>query len=641
MPDLSLNSELSRMGGAVFIRDFKRSKIDAFIPLPSEWAAENRWLPEGTSEFPGLINHSIAPHMVEIQDCFHPDSGIQQVTIMKSTQSLATTTLENVMGHSIKYKLNNILYIISSKNIAGIRSSSAIDAMIDNSGLAEYIKPISIRMKRKIADTKFYKELHGGRRLMMTSWNSIGDAKSLTWSLIIMDELDEAPYELAGQGDPESIFAGRGKTIRNLKIAKISTPTTTEGRIYRNFLDGDQRYFHAQCQLCGERQVLDVKGLGRDYGLTARSETIDSVEQIIPDTVEYICKFCKKPSREYQKGAMMAGGIWKPTARPINAGYRSYQISNLMSPIMFYTWSRVMQEFCETGWGEKITKFKNFTIDVLGKPWEHRVKKQSWEMLKSNAGEYELKTIPQGGYLVVSGTDVQKRWLEFVAVAYGPGMSSYIIDHQKFFGETKHWTNQVWRDWQNYKDSTKYKLTDYSAEKERSIMLPIAMSSIDTAYNPKGNRQDQEGDSVLEHTVYEIVARSMRTIACRGNPDLRDMILKEERIKKNIALKTRYDLAVNELKDEIMVKIDLPRNADGTYPRGYIHFTKFLPDEFFKGFLSEVYAEVLPGKWEYKKIYERNEPLDCYNLARGAAERLNLASWTDQVWENYRKQLFS
>ena len=87
-----------------------------------------------------------------------------------------------------------------------------------------------------------------------------------------MDEIDEAPYELAGQGDTEAIFAGRGKTIRNLKIVKLGTPTTVEGRIYRNFLEGDQRYYFVQCQFCGGMQILELKGLGRDYGLTARSE---------------------------------------------------------------------------------------------------------------------------------------------------------------------------------------------------------------------------------------------------------------------------------------------------------------------------------------------------------------------------------
>ena len=103
------------------IKFVQNMKLDSHIPMPSEWAAENRVIPSGQSEAWGKINHDLAPHLVEIQDCFHPDSGIKVVTIMKSTQSLATTTLENVIGHSIKYKLHNILYIISSKNIAKIR----------------------------------------------------------------------------------------------------------------------------------------------------------------------------------------------------------------------------------------------------------------------------------------------------------------------------------------------------------------------------------------------------------------------------------------------------------------------------------------------------------------------------------------
>lgn len=610
------------------IRNFiKGFKTDAYIPMPSKWAAENRYLPPGTTEYPGLVDHSVAPHLVEIQDCFHPDSGIIVVTIMKGTQALATTAIENVIGHSIKYKLHNILYIISSKNIAGIRSSSAIDTMIDYSGLAEFIKPMSTRMKRKVADNKYYKEMHGGRRLMLTSWNSIADAKSVTWSFIIEDELEEAPYELANQGDPEKIFEGRATTINDRKFAKLSTPTTTNGRIYKNFLQGDQRFFNAKCVLCGERQVLELFGLGRDYGLKARSETIDGVEQIIPETVEYICKFCKKSLKEFQKGKMMSGGIWIPTARPVNPGYRSYHISNLMSPVMFYTWTRVMQDFCETDWGANITKFKNFTIDTLGWPWENRTEKKSWKDIKyKRAEKYPLGIMPEGGLIAVSGTDVHKIFLEVTVVGYGPGMENWILDHKKFYGETFNYKNKVWQEWQNYITKTKFKL--------KNIEIPIAMNAVDSGYNPK---QNELNDTSLneEHTVYEIVARTPRSIAVRGNDSLVDLVIRPEKVKKVSPLKFRYDVAVSVLKEEIMMNLDLP---EGT--RGYTHFSADLPDEYFKGFLSEIYAEVLPGKWMWKKIYERNEPLDTYISARAAAERLNLPSWSDQVWENYRLKLF-
>jgi phage terminase large subunit GpA-like protein len=357
----------------------RRWKTSAYIEPPSEWAAQNRYLPQGISNYPGRINHDIAPHMVEIMDCFHPDSGVKSVSVMKSTQSLATTTIENVIGWAIKHKLHNILYIISSKSMARMRSSAAIDVLIDYSGLKEYVRPISDRMKRKTGDNTFYKELSGGYRLMMTSYFSIADSKSFSWDLIIFDEIEEAPYELKGQGDPEALFTVRGVTARHLKIAKISTPTTSHGRIHRNFLEGDQRYFFCRCPLCGEYQVLRTMTEGRKYGLTFDVERIEKIDQVIADSVHYVCEFCGDKIYEYQKQDMLTHGRWTPTARPVNNEYRSYHISNLISPIMFYTWPRVCQDWVETGYGQNITKLKAFVINILGEPWEARAEKKIME----------------------------------------------------------------------------------------------------------------------------------------------------------------------------------------------------------------------------------------------------------------------
>jgi len=114
---------------------------------------------------------------------------------------------------------------------------------------------------------------------------------------------------------------------------------------------------------------------GRDYGLFAQFETVDGMPFVIKDTLKYVCEHCKKDLYEYQKGDMLNSGKWIPTARPINPNYRSYQISNLMSPVMFYSWKQCMQDFAETDFGQNILKYKNFVIDVLGEPWETRAKR--------------------------------------------------------------------------------------------------------------------------------------------------------------------------------------------------------------------------------------------------------------------------
>jgi phage terminase large subunit GpA-like protein len=485
-------------------------------------------------------------------------------------------------------------------------------------------------MKRKTADNTYWKEFSGGYRMMLTSWNSIADAKSFSWDLIIMDELDEAPYELANQGDPEHLFSMRGITARNLKIFKLSTPTTTQGRIYKNFLAGDQRYYNCQCPICGELQVLTMMYGGRDYGLFGRSEVKDNITQIIPESVRYICKFCKKEIYEYQKQDMLNGGKWIPTARPINPAYRSYHISNLMSPIAFFSWVKVMQNFCETDFGQKITSFKSFIINILGEAWEARTEKRSYIDLYNKAEDYPLGILPEGALIVTMGTDVQKMYLQYTVVAWGRDMQSWVIDEGKFhaINGTKDKNDRCWQDWRNFILTKKYRL-----KKCETVEVIISRVAIDSGYNPDSEKIDGT-DITYEHTVYEMVARTPRTIACRGNWKLKDTILKEERVKRQSPLKVRYDHAVNELKDEIFVKIDLPAGAPGE-----MHFTKQLGEEFFRGFLSEVYAETEPGKWSYRKIYERNEPLDTWILARAAAEHLNLSSWTEQIWNDVEMRL--
>lgn len=625
-----IDKQIDLIAREQIINYINKWRLDSYLELPSEWAERCRHLPQGTTARPGKIDHSIAPHMVEICNCAHPDSGVKQTSIMKSTQSLATTTVEHVIGWAIDHGLHNILYIISSLSMAKQRSSAAIDVLIDYSGLADKMKPISSRMKRKTGDNTFWKEFAGGYRLMMTSWNSIADAKSFSWDLIIMDELDEAPFELSNQGDPEVLFSVRGITAKNLKIFKLSTPTTTHGRIYKNFMDGDRRYYNCQCPHCGELQVLQMMLGGRDYGLFGLSEKKDNIVQIIPESVKYTCKYCKSIIFEYQKQDMLTGGKWIPTARPINNLYRSYHISNLMSPIFSFTWHQVMQQFCETDFGQKITAYKGFLINILGEPWESKASKKNWEELKEKAEDYQLGAVPTGGLIITAGCDVQKHWIEVIVTAWGRDMESWVIDHKKFHAEdtTRDKNDRCWNDLKNFIITKKYNLT-----KKPTIDLMISRAAIDSGYNPDDEKINNT-DITAEHTVYEFVARCPKTIACRGNYKLKDCIIKEERIKKLSPLKIRYDHAVNELKDEIFVKVDFPIGT-----QGYMHFSKYLSDDFFKGFLSEVYCEISSGKWGYRKMFDRNEPLDCWILSRVAAEQLNIPTWDLKIWNDVEMRL--
>jgi len=286
-----------------------------------------------------------------------------------------------------------------------------------------------------------------------------------------------------------------------------------------------------------------------------------------------------------------------------------------------------MQAFCETDYGQSITKFKAFVINILGEPWESRSEKKSWTDLKDRAEDYPLGEIPEGGLVVTGHADVQKNRIELQSVAWGVNMENWVIDYQVFYGQTCQKNNQVWTDLKNFVNTKKYKL--------KNINLPFAKVGLDSGYNPA--RDDNETDASTEHVVYEFVARnSVKFIACRGNPKLKDRIIKEERVIRKSLLKRRYDVAVSELKDETFIKLDYSPGMDG-----YIHFSSMLNDDYFRGFVSEVFKEIAPGKWGWDKIFDRNEPLDTYIGSRAVAEYLNLPAWTEQAWSAYRSKIFN
>ena len=194
------------------------------VPPFSEWAEDERYIPEGVSDYYGPFDWSIAPHLKEILDCLHPDHPARKVALMKSVQSAGTTSIgENAMGAFIRYKLGNVLFLTSTKGIGAIRGSANIDTLIDNSGLAGLLKPMSNRTGHKNKDNTFYKEFVGGIKLLITSYGSIGDLKSNTWHLIIRDEWEEAGVELKDQGDIDGIIEGRTRGLRFYKIVDIST----------------------------------------------------------------------------------------------------------------------------------------------------------------------------------------------------------------------------------------------------------------------------------------------------------------------------------------------------------------------------------------------------------------------------------
>jgi phage terminase large subunit GpA-like protein len=623
------NAAIEQNTTKTFIEYLLSFKVEYSTPSITEWAETARYLPPGSTERPGMWAADFVPYAVEIQECMHPDSDVRTASILKSTQSLITTTAENVIGHSIRYGLHNILYVISDLSLGAIRSSYAIDTLIDKCGLSGFVGPVTKREKqRKSGDRTMYKELSGGRRFMISSYKSLSTLDSLSWDLIIMDELDKAPPVIKGIGDPEGIIEARGKTIKNLKIMKLSTSSARTSRIYEAFKKGDQREYMIPCPRCGGLQWLEMMKDGREYGLYGEySEGGEKKKpSFISGSERYKCKHCGSDFYEREKKDFMketrTGGLagWEAQKQAQDSRDRSYHISAMMSPLT--SWGDILSDWVKTDFGRIKAAYKNFVITSEGLPYIQTNIFTPWKALRNRAEDYALGRLPSGAYVITGGVDVQKNRLEIQLVGWGPGMEAWSFDHQIFLGETADGGDKCW------KDLAEYCMKVYEAGKNKAE-IAIARVGVDVSYNP--NLDPTIKSSVLKtdvNAVYNFCAMSKGFfVPLRGQAkDLRDMLVKR-RAHVNYGI-YYYQVDVNAIKSEFLDSIDIEEGA------GMIHISNDYSDWELRQFVSEIWTELDDsGKMGFKKIYERNEMLDTFIYARAVASILGIDRYTSADWE--------
>lgn len=624
---------------------FLLNKIDALptsaaIPCIVDWLELNRYMPPEITENYGQFNRNMIPHLIEPLMMLHPDNPTTHLTMMKSVQSGATTSLiEGAMAFYTKFKLGSCLYLTSTKSMGKVRSSSALDVLIDNSGLDKLLKPISKRDgSRKTADTTFYKEFSGGVKWLITSYNSIGDMKSNTFHLILADEWDEAGIEIADQGDIAGIIEGRTMAARNYKIVFVSTPSRMEtSRIYKSFCEGDQRQMYLPCPICGREQILELYGSGKKYGLTFNMKTEKATGNKLLDeeAVRYICKYCEGEFTEAHKQNMLENGIWRPTwqtsdFRPKTKNHRSYNNQGLLSP--FLPWTRICQQFVNTDYGQDLMLFKDFTINYMGRPWASQSKKSNWQDLYDRRDKYkyvdgttgENDKIPKGVLQFTGGADVHKDRIEVIITGWGRSGESWIIEKKIFFGLTEEVDNPIWAELSLWALTKEYKV--------HGKAQAISRIAIDQGYNPSENKNLGRGKDFAKkpHIVQDFVAENYRFMSVRGITGQGEIITSKK--IQGGKLTRRYDISVDILKEDIFARIERKEGP------GAIHFPDF-EKENFKQFCSEVFKQLPTKKFGWGKVYERNEVLDCYIYSLAVAHSMSLIQRTREVWDEFEQYI--
>ena len=599
---------------------------DAICPPPvmsmDVWADDHRRLPAVSSPEPGKWRTDRVPFMREIMQCLSSDSIVEDVALKKGTQISGTELGLNLIFYTVDHDPASIMVVTPNLKLAqkfsNIRLQPAIDMM---PGLEE---KFADRKSRDSGNTILEKRFDGGVLVIVGSESS-SDLKSIPICILIMDEVNEYPLNLAGQGDTEVLAIKRTQNYKSRrKIYRNSTPTL-EGscRIDKSFVAGDQRYYYLKCPHCGERQRLVWKNIRWNKSLPIAQQ---------PSSVYYACEHNGCSIEEHHKTQMLADGEWIPHNPHAPENRRSYHISSLYSPLGWYSWEDAVRDWLDAQ-GD-IEKLIAFTNTVLAECWKESVNDVSATMLQGKAENYERGIVLRGGLKLLGSVDVQKDRIEAFVYAVGRGQEQWFVDYEVFYGDPgipcKVEKDDPDSPWDDLDDWLQKPWTH-----ECGAVMKLAGYAVDTGY--------------LANDVYNYVRahQKQKAIAVKGakphdapllgRPKKMDIDFRGRVIKSGVEL---YMVGTQGAKTTIYNRYQ----REETSGPGTLHFPDWLPFEIFEQLTAErLHRKYVNGYavyvWGKVSSAARNEATDCIVYLQALIQKMGLHRYSTARWDNIEQSL--
>jgi phage terminase large subunit GpA-like protein len=486
-------------------------------------------------------------------------------------------------------------------------SKQRLESMISETPcLAARIAPAR---SRDSGNTMFSKEFPGGM-MLLTGANSATGLRSAPCRYIFADEIDAFPADVDGEGDPVSLAEKRATTFARRKILLTSTPTIKDhSRIEAEYLRSDQRRFYVPCPKCGEMQWLKWAQMKWEDG--------------DPQTARYECEHCGERFEELHKPSMLRRGEWRATA-PGDGRTAGFQLSGLYSPLGWFSWTDMVEEFLRAK--ADAPALKTWLNTRAAETWEEDyASKVSADGLRDRCEDFVMGVLPEGSVALTFGVDVQDNRLAISGWAWGRDEEGWLIYHQEIYGDPSR--ADLWRQ----VDEAVLREWDHaSGRKLRPDVVCVDSGGHFTAevYQYARERQRQG--------VIAIKGASQRNKAVIGKGAKVDINAKGRTMKRGAMV---FSVGTDTAKTTLFAR--LKHNEPG---EGYLHFPIGTTDEYFKQLTAE--KQVMkytrggfPVREWVKKANARNEALDTLVYAFAGLQYLYQRRDRRTIWDQLEQRL--
>lgn len=556
----------------------------------TEWADANRFLPNTqASSVPGPWRTSFTPYLKEIQNAIS-DRKQERIVVMSSARVGKTSIILHAIGYYIDFDPSPIMITLPTIEIGEAFSTEKLAPFLRDTKCLR--GKVAEPRSRDGANTLKKKEFPGGF-IVIAGANSAASLSSRDIKILAFDEVDRAPDDASGEGDPVKLAETRTTTFgegRGRKIILTSTPTIKgQSRIEKAYENSTMEQWCLACPSCGEKQPL-------------------SWRQVNFETAQHACREC---GCLHSKSEWLAGeGEW--IARKPDEKTRGFHVNALVSP--FVSWETLIDEFhiatqlAEHGDYQELKVFIN---TMLGETWEERGETVDESGLMARREEYYAE-VPDGVCVLTIGVDTQDNRLCYEIKGWGAGKESWGIEYGELWGDPRVPGSVVW----GQLDEVIRKTRKYANGRP----VPVVCTCIDMG----GHADDQV-------CTYAKARQGWNVWAVRGIGGQGKLFI-HSTVKSKTASATVFNLGVDTGKDEIMSRLRVGQRGPGYchFPRGSVQdytgayeSVRGYDERYFAGLTAEkkVLKISKKGYRTYEWVNDRkqaNEPFDVSNYASAA-----------------------
>lgn len=594
--------------------------ISSFTPKKKknivEWMdSPGLMLPSNTAE-PGKMDVNRTPYMFDILKKMSPDDPTKEVILVFGSQMAKTTTENAIMGYYMEEDPSPIAFAFSDDgNLKGYIKNKFDPLLAANPRMKSLLRSdgsgSADSMSSKIFPGGFIKFLSG---------KSESSMRSDSVRIVIADEVDG--MGLTKGGDVRSLLRKRTNTFKDRsKICMSSTPLN-DGIIYTYLRESTYNKYYVPCPCCGQMITLS-----RD---TLRWSLIEDTNTVSDAWME--CPECKGVIRNEDKITMLPKGEWRATNEKADPSIQGYYLPSYYAPVGWLNWKDCAKELIEAQNStedqreERLSTYTN-TIDAM--PYiKGGVDEQEWRAVfeKAKTSEYVRGNIPKWVKFLTTGADVQKNRFEISLYGWGKMGRSLAIDHWIIPIGDNEIDDPMSPSWYTFVETVLK--SDFI--RSDGIHLQTIANAIDSSYETENiNNWWRTLPNNLKDRMYIV----------RGRVNLEGLLP----IRKDIKRKNGGDIffwgvPVTDLKHNLFDHLKASIDAKEGLP-----FKMEFPSDYSVDYYQQLYSEQWTKesgkkKWEWVKIRDRNEILDCtvYNLAM--FYHMGFGRWTAEQWDQFSEQ---